>query len=79
MTLFQVLAMNERVIVWSSEEKQCIVTWNQSVTLQFWFLEFDSVTGLWDSGNWTEMSIQTLCSCKDFNAARLKAREWLNE
>jgi len=38
MTLFDVLAKDQRIIVYSSEEDQCFFTWNQSDTIQRWSL-----------------------------------------
>lgn len=73
MTLFQVLSMNERVIVWSDEEQSLIVTWNQSATLQAWNGSRE---------NWSEVDIRTLTPTMPFmtfDVARAAAKRWLEE
>ena len=50
-SLWDVLSMDERVIVLSSEEDKLLITWNQSDTFQAWNLHAD--------GSWVENAILT--------------------
>jgi hypothetical protein len=69
MNLFQVLSMNERVVVWSSQEDNTIITWNQDKTLL-----------LWEEcrpGEWSEIGIMSLMYPASFAQARRFAKEWM--
>ena len=79
MDLFEVLSMDERVIVFSSEEDRCLYTWNQSVTLQCWQLRHapqnEEGTLLFD--DWEECGVQTLSAePRNFKEARDAAKRW---
>ena len=68
-TLMQVLSHGERIIVFSDETSDIIITWNQSLTLQAW--ESTSLIG------WEEIDIRTLSDVPaDYFAARASAVEW---
>ena len=70
LTLFEVLSKNQRVLVWSSEEDQVIITWNQSDTLQMW--------QYWLDGNWEEINIRTLSGMsRTVNHDLNKALDWM--
>lgn len=74
MNLFDILSKNQRVIVYSSEEDQCIYTWNQSLTLQCWFVPSN------DPHTYEELDIITLSEKPaSFEDAKKKAEEWLSE
>jgi hypothetical protein len=67
-TLFNVLANDERVLVLSSEGDGMIITWNQSLTLQWWVS---------DAGCWEEVAVRTLSSEPvTFKDARAAALRW---
>jgi len=71
MTLFDIIARNERVIVWSDETERLIYTWNKSLTLQC-FAERHRLPGLW----W-EIDIRTLSKePATYEEACSAAREW---
>jgi hypothetical protein len=70
-TLFHVISNDERVIVFSSFEDGCLITWNRSLTLQWWVER----TG----GTWEEVDIRTLSyEPANYEEAREKAEEWYN-
>ena len=75
MTLYQVLAMNERLLVWADEENGMIYTWNQSATFQVW-----SDRGVDRADPWVEADIRTNHD-RDFTfeTAREYAKEWACE
>lgn len=71
MDLFEVLSMDERVIVLSSIDEACYYTWNQSATLQCWL----SIS----NGKWAECGIRTLGEQpKSYRQARKAALDWYN-
>jgi hypothetical protein len=71
MTLFDILAFDDRVIVWSDTDTACIITWNKSLTLQLWHQpEFGE-------DKWEEVDAQTLSETPvSFDAARKTAINW---
>ena len=70
MTLFELLSLNERILVWSSVEDGLIVTWNQSLTLQWWTVP---VTG--DANTFEEWCCRTLSTQpRTIEEARAKAK-----
>lgn len=69
MDLFDILSMDERIIVYSSVEDRSLVTWNQSVTLQCW--------RQCDSNNWEEVDIRTSDKPLDYHKARQMAIDWI--
>jgi len=69
--VFEVLSMNERIIVWSDVSERAVITWNQSATLQVW--RVDPV----DSDAWDEIDVVTLGNPPaSLDAARDAARKW---
>lgn len=76
MNLFDILSKNQRVIVYSSEEDQCIYTWNQSLTLQCWIM-WDCSKSPFKQEQWRELDILTLSERPaSFEEAKKKAEEW---
>lgn len=68
MNLFDILSMDERVIVYSSEEDQMIYTWNKSITLQSW---------AYVSEEWVDINVQVLSEEPgNYEAARKAAIAW---
>lgn len=82
MDIFEILSMDERVIVYSSEEDRSLFTWNQSLTLQWWrpVVRLDESAypkGVFDPNDWEEISIRTLSDMPlDYHAARSAAIRW---
>lgn len=78
-SLFQVLSMDERIIVYSSEEDQCFYTWNQADTLQRWQVKNEDY--VWELNNgdvWEECGILTKSGYgpKNYKEAREAAIAW---
>lgn len=70
MDLFEVLSMDERIIVFSTEEDRCLYTWNQSATLQCW----EDTRHL---GHWEECGLQSLSvEPHNYQEARDAAKRW---
>ena len=70
MDLFDILSDDERIIVLSSKQDGCIVTWNQSLTLQCW--QYSA------NGQWEETDMRILGSePASFADASFAAEEWL--
>lgn len=68
MSLFEVLSMDERIIVYSSEEDRIFYTWNQSLTLQCWAQ---------DAKGWREINVRTLSQPPaNYGEARQAAMNW---
>ena len=69
-SLFDLLSMDERIIVLSSEEDKLLITWNQSATFQAW--------NLMDDGSWVENAILTMSGNepKTYERARNVACDW---
>ncbi len=82
MDIFEILSMDERVIVYSSEEDRSIFTWNQSLTLQWWrpvvrMDERDYPSGHFDPNDWEEVNVRTLSDMPlDYHEARKAAIRW---
>lgn len=82
MDIFQILSMDERVIVYSSLEDRSLYTWNQSLTLQWWRPivradERDYPKGHFDPNDWEEVAVRTLSDVPlDYHAARSAAIRW---
>lgn len=75
MDLFEVLAKDERIIVYSDESSRHIYTWNQASTLQCW--EDKSLESFSLNGEWEEISIKVLDKEPlSYNAARVAAINW---
>ena len=68
MTLFEVLSMDERVIVYSDVGNNVIYTWNRSITLQAWINNKD---------NWEVCDVTTLSEKPyTYERARVAAIGW---
>jgi hypothetical protein len=79
MTLFDILSMDERVIVLSDAGEHIIFTWNKSLTLQAWGLVFDRIRGSYVDDCWEELECHTLSTePKTYESARKAAIEWSN-
>jgi len=82
MDIFEILSMDERVIVYSSLEDRSIITWNQSLTLQWWrpvvrMDERDYPKGCFDPNDWEEVGARTLEDVPlDYHQARSAAIRW---
>jgi len=82
MDIFEILSKDERVIVYSSQEERTLITWNQSLTLQYWRpvvrrFESDYPKGHFDPNDWEEVNVRTLSNePKDYKAAREAAIRW---
>lgn len=73
MNIFQVLSFDERIIVASAADTYNVVTWNQSLTLQRWFVNEST-------GQMLEVDIRVLQDTPEsFNEAKKAALRWLNE
>ena len=73
MNIFQVLSFDERIIVASAEDESLIVTWNQSLTLQSWYVDLPT-------GQFNELQVRVLSETPEsFQEARKKALRWLVE
>jgi hypothetical protein len=71
MNLFDILSHDERVIVLSDVGQNVIVTWNRSLTLQYWQQR---------GGRWHECDVRTLSTePSGYAAARSQAQKWCNE
>ena len=81
-SLFDVLSMDERIIVYSSEEDQCFYTWNQADTLQRWqeasTYEASHLNKGGEAGQWEECGVMTKSGHgpKDYKEAREAAVAW---
>jgi len=79
-SLFNVLSMDERIIVYSSEEDQCFYTWNQADTMQRWQAAevYHSTTTKTLPGQWEECGILTKSGHgpKNYKEARELAIAW---
>jgi hypothetical protein len=86
MTLFELLSMDERVIVYSDVGAKVIYTWNRSLTLQAWKQRTRDWTqdgpGYWGNepiDGWEEVEVQTLSDePKTYEKAREAAIRWSN-
>lgn len=79
MDLFEVLSMDERIIVFSTEEDGCFYTWNQSATLQCWARvdQSGNVRGDYGPDEWEECGIQSLSvEPHNYQEARDAAKRW---
>lgn len=82
MDIFDILSMDERIIVYSSLEDRSIFTWNQSLTLQWWrpvvrLEESSYPKGSFDPNDWEEVDVRTLADMPlDYHAARHQAIKW---
>lgn len=78
MNLYQILSMDERILVYSSEEDQCFYTWNGSATLQRWNARVNKYMFDYPSpGEWEEADIRTISyETMDYHMAREKAIAW---
>lgn len=78
MTLFELLSLDERIIVLSLVDDRVIYTWNRSSTLQCWRkyrMRYGAPDRHFDS--WEEVGIQNLSSePHTYEKARLAAIEW---
>ena len=86
MDIFDILSLDERIIVLSSREDRSLITWNQSDTFQWWrpvvrMDESDYPNGRFDSNDWEEVAILTQSGYgpKTFEAARKVAHNWIND
>jgi hypothetical protein len=77
MDIFEILSMDERVIVYSSLEDRSLITWNQSATLQWWRPVVRLESYKFDPNDWEEVAILTLShSPRNFKEAREAAIRW---
>lgn len=80
MNLFDILSMDERVLVHSDVGERTIITWNRSLTLQLWTKVIDpyQLSGYEDTeDNWREVNVQVLSEEPDnYEAARQAAIRW---
>lgn len=79
MNLFEVLASNDRIVVWSNDQSKVIYTWNKSLTLQRWTI---MQRPSWDESgetDWEEVSIRTLANEPSYKGAIEAAKRWDNE
>ena len=72
MDLFELLSMDQRVIVYSPEEDRALYTWNHSDTLQCWYESSKK------PGHWVEECVLTQSGYgpKTYDKAREVAIAW---
>lgn len=76
MDIFEILSKDERLIAYSSEEDRILITWNQSLTLQWWTPVVKDGR-IPDPNDWEEVSVRTLSDePKSYRAAREAAIRW---
>lgn len=76
MDIFEILSKDERLIAYSSEEDRTLITWNQSLTLQWWTPVVKDGR-IPDPNDWEEVSVRTLSDePKNYKAAREAAIRW---
>jgi hypothetical protein len=76
MTLFEILSMDERVIVYSDVGNQVLYTWNRSLTLQAW-MRGSRIYPTTNNDFWAEIEVQTLSvEPKTYEKARKAAIAW---
>ena len=83
MDLFDILASNQRVVVFSNWETRSLFTWNQEDILTWWrpkvrIHKVDYPKGQHDPNDWEEIFSKTLeVPPKTFEEAREQAKLWL--
>jgi hypothetical protein len=82
MDIIDLLANDERIIVYSSKEDRSIVTWNQTDTLQWWrpVVRIEDPES-YKQDNWEEVGILTQSGYgpKSYKQARKVAIAWLTD
>ena len=87
MDLFDILSMDQRVIVFSSLEDRTLITWNHEDTLQWWrpivrqaMIESQDEYEKFNPNDFEEVSILTQSGNgpKTFDQARKVAIDWYN-
>ncbi len=75
MNLFEILADNQRVLIYSDKNTFVLYTWNKSLTLQAYRQPRRAF--LADKDMWDEIDVQTLSNMPEsFEAARSAAINW---
>lgn len=75
MTLFEILAGNQRFLVYSDPNTFTLYTWNKSLILQAY--RQDRKAFLADKDRWDEVDVQTLSNQPEsFEAAMIAAINW---
>lgn len=81
MDIFDILSLDERVIVYSSLEDRSLVTWNKSDTMQWWrpIVRLGDPESF-DPNKWEEIAILTQSGYgpKTYDQARKVAIAWLS-